>query len=158
MRPLYWKYFQWRKCNFFCKENVDLNLTLVQKKPQFKNCVLHLTSALHKERSRSPFHNTASVLHSTTTISHQQYEDSTNIITRVNENPSTFKEWILYMIMIVLHPYLDTLRTPSNELKWWTSWCSPYIPFWCTGSPEQRRFRIFIICLEPPKMLNIFLQ
>ena len=70
MRPLYWKYFQWRKCNFFCKENVDLNLTLVQKKPQFKNCVLHLTSALHKERSRSPFHNTA--LHSTTTISHQQ--------------------------------------------------------------------------------------
>ena len=77
------------KMYFFCKENVDLNLTLVQKKPQFKNCVLHLTSALHKERSRSPFHNTAFALHSTTTISHQQYED---IITRVNENPSTFKE------------------------------------------------------------------
>lgn len=23
------------------------------------------------------------------------------------------------------------LRTPSKELKWCTSWCSPYIPFWC---------------------------
>lgn len=23
------------------------------------------------------------------------------------------------------------LCTPSNELKWWTPWCRPYMPFWC---------------------------
>ena len=27
------------------------------------------------------------------------------------------------------------LITLSKELKWWTSWCRPYMPFWCCGSP-----------------------
>lgn len=27
------------------------------------------------------------------------------------------------------------LLTSSNVLKWWTSWWSPYIPFWCCGRP-----------------------
>lgn len=27
------------------------------------------------------------------------------------------------------------LLTSSKELKWWTSWCSPYMPFWCCGRP-----------------------
>ena len=32
---------------------------------------------------------------------------------------------------------LEILRTLSKELKWWTSWCNPYIPFWCTGRPVR---------------------
>lgn len=29
------------------------------------------------------------------------------------------------------------LRTPSNDIKWWTPWWRPYIPFWCWGSPDN---------------------
>lgn len=29
------------------------------------------------------------------------------------------------------------LWTPSNELKWWTSWWSPYMPFWCWQHIKQ---------------------
>ena len=32
---------------------------------------------------------------------------------------------------------LEILRTLSKELKWWTSWCRPYIPFWCIGRPVR---------------------
>ena len=40
-------------------------------------------------------------------------------------------------LSLIFAVYLEMLWTLSNELKWWTSWCSPYIPFWCTGRPVR---------------------
>ena len=41
----------------------------------------------------------------------------------------------------VLIPWSDSiagrLLTFSKELKWWTPWCKPYIPFWWAGNPVK---------------------
>ena len=31
------------------------------------------------------------------------------------------------------------LLTASNELKWCTLWCRPYMPFWCCGRPGKHK-------------------
>lgn len=34
------------------------------------------------------------------------------------------------------------LKTLSNESKWFSPWCSPYIPFWCEGIPVRSAARL----------------
>jgi len=34
-----------------------------------------------------------------------------------------------------LRTIIERLCTLSNELKWWTDWCKPYMPFSCCGRP-----------------------
>lgn len=35
------------------------------------------------------------------------------------------------------------LRTPSNELKWWTPWWRPYIPFWCCWARKKSSRQVY---------------